>query len=144
LPRRLALEVAAVGWPRVWRRSASPSLYAVYAGVQALAGAVIVWHYPRHPIGWLLAAFALVEALFSGAALSYGRRVRRGVARRDLRRGREPDLVGRQRPRDHPAVLLFPDGRYLARGWRWVPVVWFAGAALAIPGWALNPRLGRT
>ena len=34
-----------------------PVLYAVYAAVQAVAGAIIVWHYPRHPVGWLLAAF---------------------------------------------------------------------------------------
>jgi hypothetical protein len=46
-----------------------PVTYAVGVTVQAAAGAVIVWKYPRHRIGWLLVVFALGNALFADAAL---------------------------------------------------------------------------
>lgn len=138
----VALEVVALGLAAGVVPLGQPVLYAVYAGVQVVAGAIIVWHYPRHPIGWLLAAFALVNALLADAALSYGQH------------GYAEGWPGAT----HAEVvsltswvvgalgiimlfLLFPDGRYLSSGWRWVPVVWLTGAALAIPGWALNPRL---
>ena len=140
-----ALEVAAVALAAGVVPVGQPVLYAVYALVQAVAGAVIVWNYPRHPIGWLLCSFTLVNALFADAALSYGSRgylegwpgathaevvslTSWVVAALGL------DLL----------FLLFPDGRFLSRGWRWVPVVWFLGAVLAIPGWTLNPRLGHS
>jgi hypothetical protein len=140
----IALEVAAVALTSGVAPLGQPVLYAVYAGIQAATGAVIVWHYPRHPIGWLLAAFALVDALLSGAALSYGLR---GHAE-----GWPGATYAEVASLTSWAVgalglillfLLLPDGRYLARGWRCVPVVWLAGATLAIPGGALNPRLGQ-
>lgn len=138
-----ALEVAALGLAAGVVPLGQPVLYAAYAGIQAVAGAIIVWHYPRHRIGWLLAAFALVHALLVDAALAYGQR------------GYAEGWPGAT----HAEVvsvtswvvgalgisllfLLFPDGQYLSRGWRWVPVVWLTGGALAIPGLALNPRLG--
>jgi len=138
-----ALEVAALGLAAGVVPLGQPVLYAAYTGIQAVAGAIIVWHYPRHPIGWLLVAFALVNALLADAALAYGQH------------GYAEGWPGAT----HAEVvsltswvvgalgisllfLLFPDGRYLSRGWRWVPVVWLTGVALAIPGWALNPRLG--
>jgi hypothetical protein len=139
----LALEVAVVALVAGVAPIGQPVLYAVFAVVQAVAGAIIVWNYPRHPIGWLLIVFTLVNALFADAALSYGSR---GYVE-----GWPGATYGEILGLTSWVVaalgmdllfLLFPDGRYLSRGWRWVPVVWFLGAVLAIPGWALNPRLG--
>jgi signal transduction histidine kinase len=139
----VALEVAAVVLAAGVAPLGQPVLYAVYAGVQAVAGAIIVWHYPRHRIGWLLAAFALVNALSADAALSYGRHGYGegwpGATHAEIV-SLTSWVVGALGI--SLLFLLFPDGRYLSRGWRWVPVVWLTGAALAIPGWALNPRLG--
>jgi len=139
----LALEIAAVALSAGVAPIGQPVLYAVFAVVQAVAGAIIVWSYPRHPIGWLLCGFALGNALLSDAALSYGSR---GYV--EGWPGATPAEVVSLTSWVVATLgldllfLLFPDGRYLSRGWRWVPVVWFLGAALAIPGWVLNPRLG--
>jgi signal transduction histidine kinase len=138
-----ALEVAALGLAAGVVPLGQPVLYAAYTGIQAGAGAIIVWHYPRHPIGWLLAAFALVNALLADAALSYGQHGYAegwpGATHAEVV-GLTSWVVGSLGI--SLLFLLFPDGRYLSRGWRWVPVVWLAGALLTIPGWALNPRLG--
>lgn len=120
-----------------------PVLYAAYAGIQAIAGAVIVWRYPRHPVGWLLAVFALVQAILVDFALAYGQR------------GYDAGWPGATQTEIVSLTswsvgalgislvfLLFPDGRYLSRRWRWVPVLWLAGAVLAIPASVLDPRLG--
>jgi signal transduction histidine kinase len=141
----VALEVASVGLVVGVAPVGQPLLFAGSGILQAGAGAIIVWNYPRHPIGWLLVVFTFFNALCSDAALSYGLRGHHEgwpgatyveilsltswvVACLGL------DLL----------FLLLPDGRFLSRDWRWVPVVWFFGAVLAIPGWVLTPRLGGT
>jgi signal transduction histidine kinase len=139
----VALEVATLGLVAGVSPLGEPLLYAAYAVIQALAGGIIVWHYPRHPIGWLLAAFALVQALIADAALAYGQH---GYAE-GWPAATHAEVVSMTSwvvgaLGISMLFLLFPDGRYLSRAWRWVPVVWVAGAVLAIPGWALNPRLG--
>ena len=45
----VALEVAAVGLAAGVAPLGQPVLYAVYAGVQAVAGAIIVWHCSGRP-----------------------------------------------------------------------------------------------
>ncbi|CAN5398764.1 hypothetical protein BH10ACT10_BH10ACT10_13710 [soil metagenome] len=141
----LALEGAAVALVAGVAPMGQPLIFAVSAVLQATAGAIIVWNYPRHFIGWLLVVFTFFNALFSDAAVAYG--IRGHVERWPGATYGEIlsltswvvaclglDLV----------FLLLPDGRYLSRGWRWVPAVWLLGAVLAIPGWALTPRLGES
>ena len=138
-----ALEVAALGLAAGVVPLGQPVLYAAYTGIQAVAGAIIVWHYPRHPIGWLLAAFALGNALLADTALAYGQHgYAEGWPGATYAEVVSLTLWVVGALGISLVFLLFPDGRYLSRGWRWVPVVSLTGAALAIPGWALNPRLG--
>ena len=139
----LTLELATVVLVAGVAPIGQPVLYAVGAAVQVLAGAVIVWSYPRHPIGWLLVILTLVSAVFSDAASAYGVR--------GFLRGWPGATYAEVVSRTSWVVgglgvillfLLFPDGRFLSRAWRWVPIVGLLGAVLAIPGWALSSRLG--
>ena len=86
-----------------------PVFYAVYAVTQAMAGAVIVWRYPRHRIGWVLIAFACgqrgVRGL--GVVLRPTRR-RRGLAGRPLRGDHQSHLVDRRGARAQPVVPALP------------------------------------
>lgn len=138
----VALECAAVGLAVGTVPLGQPMSYAVVAVGQVVAGAVIVWHYPRHPVGWLLAALALTQAPFD-AALAYGRH------------GYATGWVGATQAEMVSlsswmlgglviALLLstFPDGRFLTPRWRWPVVAWGVGAAVVLPAWVLNPRLG--
>jgi signal transduction histidine kinase len=140
----VATEVLAVSLAAGVAPLAQPILYAVYGIVQAIAAAIIVWSYPRHPIGWLLAAFGLVNTLCADLALSYGER----GSLHGWPAASYAELVSVV---SWPVgglgmcllFLLFPDGRFLSRRWRWVAVLGLAGALLAVPGWALSPRLAQ-
>jgi len=139
----IALEVAAVALAVGVASMGEPVLYAVNAIVQVVAGAVIVWTYPRHRIGWLLTVLALGSAVFADVASSYGQRGHvegwPGAAYAEIVSLTAWIVAALGM---NLLFLLFPNGRYLSPGWRWVPVMWLVGATLAIPGWALNPRLG--
>lgn len=137
----LAAEVAAVSLTS--GAMVVPAAYALYAVTQAMAGALIVWCHPRHPIGWLLVGFALWNAVVADAALAYGRR----AAVDGWPLADQAQLAGLLSWIISAAglwalFLLFPDGRLPDRRWWAVPMAWAAGAALAFPGWALNSRLG--
>jgi hypothetical protein len=117
-------------------------LYAVgFGGV----GAVLTWRRPGHPVGWILAATGLVEAV-DFATFEYGLAA----------------SAGRNLPGSAYAgwvqlwiwvpfvtltavclVLLFPDGRVPSPRWR--PVGWLAGgsAVLAAAGLAFSPGSDR-
>lgn len=138
----VALEVAAVWLAVDAMPLGQPVSYAVVAVVQVVAGAIIVWHYPRHPVGWLLAAMALTQAPFD-AALAYGRH------------GHTEGWAGAIHaeiaslsswPLGSLVIvllfLLFPDGRFLSRRWSWAVVAWGVGMVVVTPSWLLNPRLG--
>ena len=116
-------------------------IYAVYAIVQVLAGAAVVWSHPRHRVGWLLVVFSLFNATFADALLAYGKQAAlhgwpaAAPAQVVALSGWMVAALG--------LVLLFlwfPDGRVRGAG-RWIPWVWAVGALLGLPGWALNPRL---
>ena len=116
-------------------------IYAVYAIVQVLAGAAVVWSHPRHRVGWLLVVISLFNATFTDALLAYGKQAAlhgwpaAAPAQVVALSGWMVAALG--------LVLLFlwfPDGRVRGPG-RWIPWVWAVGALLGLPGWALNPRL---
>jgi hypothetical protein len=50
-------------------RAASENALVIPALVFAALGAVVAWHQPRNPIGWLLAACGVLSLLIDGAGL---------------------------------------------------------------------------
>jgi signal transduction histidine kinase len=139
----LALEVAAVCLTAGENGLAEAVLYLIYAVTQAGAGALIVHRFPRHPIGWLLLLYALENSVVADFAQAYG--VRAAHDRWPL--AALAQLFGLTSWIFAASglillFLLFPDGRLPDRRWRAVVWAWGIGAVLAIPGWALDPRLG--
>ena len=118
-------------------------LYLVYAVTQAAAGALILHRFPRHRIGWLLLLYALWNAAAADFAAAYGVRAAQAgwpLASLTQLLGMLSWIVAASGL--ILLFLLFPDGRLPDRRWRLLVWVWAAGAVLAVPGWALNPRLG--
>jgi signal transduction histidine kinase len=138
-----ALEVAAVGLTAGVGSLSEAVLYLVYAVTQAGAGALIVHRFPRHPIGWLLLLYALLNAVVADFLQAYGTRAaHEGWAAAAL-----AQLLGQTSWMFAASglillFLLFPDGRLSDRRWRWVVWAWAVGTLIALPGWVLNPDLG--
>ena len=138
-----ALEVAAVALTVGEPGLPVAVLYLVYAVTQAAAGALIVHRFPRHPIGWLLLLYALLNAVVADFVLAYGAR----AAQEGWPLASLAQLLGQVSWIFAASgltllFLLFPDGRLPQPRWRVVVWAWVAGAVLALPGWALNPRIG--
>ena len=113
-------------------RVAAENAWAIPALAFAVLGAVVAWHQPRNPTGWLLIAcgslYLLVSAAGVYAVLDY--RVHHGT----LPAGRAAVLteasafliaviIGL-------VVVLFPDGTLPSRRWRWVLWVYAISCAL--------------
>jgi signal transduction histidine kinase len=117
-------------------------IYAVYAVVQVLAGAAVVWSHPRHRVGWLLVVTAFLNATFTDALLAYGKQA--GLHGWPAAAPAQVVALSGWMVAALGLILLFlwfPDVRVSGPG-RWIPWVWALGALLGLPGWALNPRLG--
>ncbi len=133
-------EVASVALS--WRLEAmfDTLAYAAYAVVTAWAGFLVVARHPRHPVGWLLIGFALVNAAAADAAQGWGLRAAAehwaGAAAAELVATSSWLVSGLGWTL---TFLLFPTGHLLAR--RWAVVAWLsaAGVLLALPGWSLSP-----
>ena len=118
------------------------SIYAVYAVVQVLAGAAVVWRHPHHRVGWLLVVSSVFNATFSDALLAYGRQA--ALHAWPAAAPAQVVALSGWMVAGLGLVLLFlwfPDGRVSGPA-RWIPWVWALGALVGLPGWALNPRLG--
>jgi hypothetical protein len=120
-----------------------------FAGLYAIAfggvGALLTWRRPGHPVGWILAAMGLVEAVdFAtfeyGLAASAGRNLPGGAYVGWVQLWIWVPFVTLAAVY---LVLLFPDGRLPSPRWR--PVGWLAGgfAAVAIAGLAFSPGSDR-
>jgi two-component system NarL family sensor kinase len=88
-------------------------------------GAVLAWHRPGNPIGWLFAAGGVAQAT-SALAAPLGAVLHEAAAPITVQRllitifsWSWPWAIGLVLPL---ALLLFPDGRPISRGWRWVVI----------------------
>jgi two-component system NarL family sensor kinase len=88
-------------------------------------GAVLAWHRPRNPIGWLFAAGGVAQTT-SALAVPLGVVLHEAAAPIAVQRllitifsWSWPWAIGLVLPL---ALLLFPDGRPISRGWRWVVI----------------------
>ena len=90
-----------------------------------ICGAILAWHRPRNPIGWLFAAGGVAYST-SALAAPLGAVLHDAAAPIAVQRllitifaWSWPWAIGLFLPL---ALLLFPDGRPLSRGWRWVVI----------------------
>ena len=100
----------------------------------AAVGVVVARHQPRNPIGWILAAVALIGTVSQDiklyVVLDY--RLHQGalplgaVAASLIKMGSFAELLVPL------TILLFPDGRLPSRRWRWTLSVWLAGGLLSV------------
>jgi signal transduction histidine kinase len=90
-----------------------------------ICGAILAWHRPRNPIGWLFAAGGMAQAT-SALAAPLSAVLHEADAPIAVQRllitifsWSWPWSIGLFLPL---ALLLFPDGRPLSRAWRWVVI----------------------
>ena len=109
-----------------------------------ICGAILAWHRPRNPIGWLFAAGGVAYST-SALAAPLGAVLHDAAAPIAMQRllitifsWSWPWAIGLFLPL---ALLLFPDGRPLSRGWRWVVIAVIITAPLFAAG---NGRVARS
>ena len=139
----VAFEVAAIALSWGLEPHYDTVLYALYAVVQAGAGALIASRQPRNPIGWLFLWFALFNAVAADAAQGWGLR----AAEQGWPGGPVGEWISLWSwiPASVGIVLvflLFPDGRLPDRRWRLIVWLNLVGVAFALPGWAFSPGSG--
>jgi len=139
----LMIEVAAVALSWGLEPAWDTVLYAIYAVTQAAVGALIVSRYPGHRIGWLFIADATFTALAADLAQGWGlRAAEQGWPGGPLGEWFSLSSWIAAGPLGVLLFLWFPDGHLTRRGWQAVAWASIVGAAVALPGWAMDPDLG--
>ena len=139
----VVIEVAAVALSWGLEPAWDTALYALYAVTQVAVGALIVSRHPGHRIGWLFIVDGIFTAVAADAAQGWGLR----AAEHGWPGGPFGEWVAlwswiATGPLGVFLFLWFPDGHLTRRGWRalaWASVI---GAAVALPGFAMDPHLG--
>jgi signal transduction histidine kinase len=139
----LMIEVAAVALSWGLEPAWDTVLYAIYAVTQAAVGALILSRYPGHRIGWLFIADATFTALAADLAQGWGlRAAEHGWPGGPLGEWFSLSSWIAAGPAGVLLFLWFPDGHLTRRGWQAVAWASVVGAAVALPGWAMDPDLG--
>jgi signal transduction histidine kinase len=139
----LTIEVAAVALSWGLEPAWDTALYAIYAVTMAAVGALIVSRHPGHRIGWLFLADALFTGLAADLAQGWGLR----AAEHGWPGGPFGEWLSLSSwlatgPAGVLLFLWFPDGHLTRRGWKAVAWASIVGAAVALPGFAMDPDLG--
>jgi signal transduction histidine kinase len=139
----LMIEIAAVALSWGLEPAWDTGLYAIYSVTQVAVGALIVSRHPGHRIGWLFIASGIFAGAASDAAQGWGLR----AAEHGWPGGPFGEWFSLSSwiAAGPGAVLLFlwfPDGHLTRRGWQVVAWASIVGAAVALPGWAMDPDLG--
>jgi hypothetical protein len=137
----LAITAGVILWPGPLDLFTDPWMLA--AGVFAACGTLIVTRRPTHPIGW---AFSLYGLLVSAALVSFALAIVWSEAGRATAAGWGEAIgnaIATLAVVAIPAALLrFPDGSLLSRGWRWASWAIGATAALGATAAVLNGGWG--
>jgi signal transduction histidine kinase len=139
----LVIEVAAVALSWGLEPAWDTGVYALHAVTLVAVGALIVSRHPGHRIGWLFIADGMFTAAAADAAQGWGLR----AAERGWPGGSFGEWISLSSwiaaaPLGVLLFLWFPDGHLTRRGWQAVAWASVIGAAIALPGWAMDPDLG--
>jgi signal transduction histidine kinase len=139
----LAIEVAAVALSWGLEPAWDTGVYALHAVTLVAVGALIMSRHPGHRIGWLFIADGMFTAAAADAAQGWGLR----AAERGWPGGSFGEWISLSSwiaaaPLGVLLFLWFPDGHLTRRGWQAVAWASVIGAAIALPGWAMDPDLG--
>ncbi len=120
------------------------AIAAVAIGIWGVIGAVIVSRYPRHPIGWIMCATAIVDGMGNFA---FGYTAYASLAHPGTLPGADITVVWTAISSSSAAsitlltllLLLYPDGRFLSPRWRLVAWLGISAAGIWVPLAALKP-----
>ena len=139
----LMIEVAAVALSWGLEPAWDTGLYAIYAATQVAVGALIVSRHPGHRIGWLFIASGIIDGALSDAAQGWGlRAAEHGWPGGPFGEWFSLSSWIATAPLGVLLFLWFPDGHLTRRGWQIVAWASIVGAAVALPGFAMDPHLG--
>ena len=139
----LLIEVAAVALSWGLEPAWDTALYALHAVTLVAVGALIVSRHPSHRIGWVFIADGVFTAVAADVATGWGLR----AAERGWPGGPFAEWIALwswivAAPAGVLVFIWFPDGHLIRPGWRFLAWASVIGAAIALPGWAMDPDLG--